>query len=322
MTYFFKNVYINDKFSLLASSEKEPIVKKYTDKFVDSYYLEEKSIELAEGEYQNITITGLLNKNKLTQKDISLLVNSDLQNQILASSLSASKYSVPMLGIYSACASFVEGLIIASNFISNKSQNIVVTVSGHNLVSEKQFRFPIEYGAVRKMVNSFTATGSVSTLVSNKKSNIKIESATIGNVITTDHKDANDMGSCMAPAAAEVINRHLIETNRESNYYDVILTGDLGVYGTEIMKKYYENISKKKLKNVVDAGSIFYKEDTIYAGASGPACLPLILFDYILKQNKYKKILVCATGALHSSVSCNLGEAMPGVAHVISLEVL
>ena len=322
MTYYYKNVYINDKYSLLASNEKEPIVKDYTDKFVDSYYLEEKSVEIAEGEYQKITISGIMAKNKFTQSNVSLLINSDLQNQILASSISGSNYNIPMLGIYSACASFVEGLIIASSFIQNKAQNIIVTTSSHNLVSEKQFRFPIEYGAIRKMVNSFTATGSVSTLVSNKKSKVKIESSTIGNVIQTNHKDANDMGSAMAPAAALVIDRHLRETGRDSNYYDVILTGDLGEYGTKIMKEYYKKISGKKLNNVIDAGSIFYKEENIYAGASGPVCIPLVLFDYILRQKKYKKILVCATGALHSCVSTNLSLPMPGIAHVISLEVL
>lgn len=322
MTYYYKNVYINDKYSLLASKEKEPIVKNYTNEFVEDYYLNEKSVEIAESKYQEITISNIISKNHLKENNISMLINSDLQNQTLASTLSASRFKIPALGIYSACASFVEGLIVASSFIQNKAQNIIVTVSSHNLCSEKQFRFPVEYGAVRKMVNSFTATGSVSTLVSNTKSRLKIESATIGNVVQMSHKDANDMGSAMAPACAEVIHTHLTETQRAANYYDVILTGDLGQYASTIMKEYYKKISGKKLNNVIDAGTIFYKEETIYAGASGPICAPLILFDYILRQKKYKKILVCATGALHSCVSTNLSLPMPGVAHIISLEVL
>jgi len=324
MTYYFKNVFINSKYSLLASKENEPLVKKYTDKFVDDYYLGEKSVELAEAKYQEITINGLMNKTKIKKENIDMIISSDLQNQILASSLSASNFKIPMIGVYSACASFVEGLIIASNFIenNNKSQNIIITTSSHNLVSEKQFRFPVEYGAVRKMVNSFTATGSISALISNNKKGIKVESATIGNVIKTNHKDANDMGSAMAPAAAEVILRHLKDTNRSPEYYDVILTGDLGEYGTLIMKEYFKKISGKELKNIIDAGSIFYKQDTIYAGASGPISGPLILFDHVFKNKKIKKVLFCATGALHSTVSCNLGLPMPGICHVVSLEVL
>ena len=148
-----------------------------------------------------------------------------------------------------------------------------------------------------------------------------MECATIGRIIQTNHKDANDMGSAMAPACAIVLNNHFKETNRKVEYYDLILTGDLGIYGFEIMKEYFEKINGQKINNAIDAGSIFYKDDNIYAGASGPACLPLVLFDYIIPQNKYKKILIVATGSLHSVVSSNLSISIPSIAHAISLEV-
>ena len=321
MTYNYSKVYINDKFSLLTSSRFNPIVRSNVDNFIDDYYLNEKTVELAESKYQSLTIEGVINKSKLSINDISLLINGDLQNQILASSLSSSKFGIPTLGIYSACASFVEGLIIASTFIQNEKQNIIVSTSSHNLVSEKQFRFPVEYGAVRKRVNTCTASGSVSALLSNKKSNIKVESSTIGSIVQTNHKDANDMGSAMAPACAKVIDKHLKEKNRSSDYYDLILTGDLGEYGTNIMKDYFEKINGNSLKNVIDSGSIFYKDENIYAGASGPACIPFVFFDYILPLKKYKKILLVATGSLHSVSSSNLKVPIPAIAHAISLEV-
>ena len=321
MTYNYRNVYINDKYTLLCSDKYNPIVKSNVDNFINDYYLNEKTIELAESKYQSICIQGLLDKSKLSKSDISILINGDLQNQILSSTLSSSNFKIPTLGIYSACASFVEGLIIASSFIEKEKQNIIVTTSSHNLVSEKQFRFPVEYGAVRKRVNTCTATGSVSALLSNKKSNIKVEKATIGFVTQTNHKDANDMGSAMAPSCAEVINKHLKETNRESDYYDLILAGDLGEYGIKIMCDYFEKINGNSLKNVIDSGSIFYKDENIYSGASGPACLPFILFDYILPMKKYKKILIVGTGSLHSVSSCNLKIAIPSISHAISLEV-
>ena len=321
MTYYFDNVYINNKYSYLGNNKYNTIVKDNVDDFVDDYYLNEKTVELAEGKYQENTIKGLLNKSYLTERDVSILISSDLQNQNFASNMAASKYKIPFLGIYSACASFCEGLIIASNFIENNNQNIIVTCSSHNLVSEKQFRFPVEYGAVRKMVNSLTVSGSVSALVSSKESNIKIESATIGNVIYTSHSDSNDMGSAMAPSCAEVLKRHLKDTNRSSDYYDLILTGDLGEYGVQIMKTYFKKISRKTLNNVVDSGSIFYQDKNIYAGGSGPTCLPLVLFDYILPMKKYNKILIIATGSLHSVLSSNLKVPMRSVSHVVSLEV-
>ena len=125
----------------------------------------------------------------------------------------------------------------------------------------------------------------------------------------------------MAPSCAEVLKIHLDNTKRKTNYYDLILTGDLGEYGIKIMKKYYETISKHKLKNIIDSGTIFYREENIYAGASGPACLPLVLFDYILPMKKYKKILIIGTGSLHSVISTNLKIPIPSISHAVSLEV-
>ena len=309
---------INDKISLLASSKYKPIVLNNVDKFIDDYYLGQKTVELAESIFQELTIHELINKNK--DKNISLLISGDLQNQLLCSTLSASFFKKPYLGVYSACASFCEGLIIASLLVSNDN-SIIVTSSSHNLVSEKQFRFPVEYGALRKRVNTCTASGSISVLVSKNKSNIKVESSTIGFVCQTGHKDTNDMGSAMAPSCAEVLIKHLNDTKRDANYYDLILTGDLGIYGVEIMKEYYQKITKNKINNVIDSGSIFYTEENIYAGCSGPACLPLVLFDYILKLKKYKKILIIGTGSLHSVLSSNLKIAIPSISHAISLEV-
>lgn len=319
MTYYFNNVYINNKYSLLASKKFNPIVLKKIDKVKNDYYFNKKTIEEAESEFQFTTVNGVINKSKID--NIDLMISSDLQNQLLASNYNASKFKMPFLGIYSACASFCEGLIIASNFIENNNQNIIVTTSSHNLVSEKQFRFPVEYGAIRKKVNSCTCSGSISTLISNKKSNIKVESATVGNVICTNHNDSNDMGSAMAPSACEVLRRHLTDTKRTLEYYDLILTGDLGMFGSKIMNSYYNKKYKETIYNHIDAGSIFYEEDNIFAGASGPLCLPLVLFDYIIPSKKYKKILLIATGSLHSVLSSNLSLPIPGVSHAVSLEV-
>lgn len=322
MTYYFNNVYLNEKYSLLASNKYKPIVRDNSDKVLDDYYYKEKSIELAESKYQETTIKGVMLKNKKVTDDIDLLINGDLQNQCLASSLSSSKFKIPSVTIYSACASFVEGILIGANIIDNKNNRAIVTVSGHNLVSEKQFRFPVEYGALRKSVNTCTLSGSISVLLSNERSNIRVESGTFGYVTQTNHKDANDMGSAMAPSCAEVIHSHLENTGRSYNYYDLILTGDLGIYGTEIMKKYYKKKYNVLLDNVIDSGSIVYSEDNVYAGGSGPLCLPIVLFDYILELNKYKKILVVGTGSMHSVISSNQKIEMPGVSHSISLEVL
>lgn len=317
MTNYYNDVYIKDKYSLLASKKYSPVVIPNVNKIIEDYYMGEKSIELAESKYQEITIKYLKNK----YKKIDLIISGDLQSQILSSTLASSKFKLPTLGIYSACASFIEGIIIASSIINNNKCNIIVSTSSHNLVSEKQFRFPVEYGAVRKRVNTCTASGSVSAIITNEKSNIKIESSTIGFITQTNHRDANDMGSAMAPSCAEVLNMHLKNTNRSIDYYDLILTGDLGEYGLKIMKRYFKIINGKSLNNVIDSGTIFYKDKNIYAGASGPACLPLVFFDYIIPKKKYKKILLIGTGSMHSVTSTNLKVPIPSISHAIGLEV-
>ncbi len=320
----FNNVYIDNYFTLLTSIEKNPVIKSEVDLLLkNDYFVNKKTTEEGECEYQRIALNGLIEKSKIKEENIDALIGGDLQNQIFASDYNASNYNIPFLGVYSACASFIEGLIIASSLVGrNKFKNVAVVSSSNNLVSEKQFRFPVEYGALRKKVNSFSASGAVSALISNKKSNIKVESATIGRVIDMGHKDTNDMGACMAPAVAETLYDHLILTGRNINYYDVILTGDLGVYGIEYLKEYLNKKYKIKSNNIVDGGIMLYNttKDSSFAGRSGPTCAPLILFTKLIK--KHKKILVLGSGSLHSCMSSNLKKPMVGVSHAVSLEVI
>ena len=321
-TIKFNNVYIDNYFTLLSSDENNPTIKSKVDLSLNNdYFVNKNTFEEGECEYQKIALDGLLEKSKIKLKDVDVLIGGDLQNQLFASNYNASNYDIPFLGIYSACASFIEGLIIGSSLIGkNKFKNALVITSSNNLVSEKQFRFPVEYGALRKRVNSFTVSGAACTLLTSKKTNIKVESASIGKVIDMGHSDTNDMGACMAPAVAETLYDHLMNTGRNPNYYDIILTGDLGIYGLNILKEYMNRKYKIKLKNVYDAGTLIYntKEDSSFSGGSGPVCAPLMLFTEVIK--KYKKILVLGSGSLHSCTSANLKKSMVGISHAISLE--
>ena len=321
MTIKFDNTYIESYYSLIGRNEHDITIK--ADEMINSYYTDQKSVEHSESNFQVRTIKGLLKKSRLKEENIDLVVASDLQNQLFASSFAMRKFDIPFIGHYSACASFTGGILIASNMLENmKMKNVIVTVSAHNLVSEKQFRFPIEYGVIRKSVNTFTATGSVSALITHNKSNIKVESATIGTVVDIGYKDANNFGACMAPSAAKTIYEHLKDTKRKSTYYDLILTGDLGVYGVEILKEYMHKQYKLTIKNIVDAGMLLFKDSgKSIAGGSGPICLPLILFNKIIKE-KYKKILIVGTGSLHSKISSNFNESIPSISHAVSLEVI
>lgn len=319
----YKNVYLNDYYTIVGPLEKESKLKKY-DIALDDYYYKENTFEMAEIKMQNVVIDNILNKNKLKNSDIDLLVGGDLTNQISVTNYSAKCFNFPFLGLYSACATFPESLIVGANFLDNVNYKKVITVtSSHNLTAEKQFRYPIEYGAPKPHTATFTATGSVSTLLSKLSGNIKIESATIGTPIDMGISDANNLGAVMAPAAASTLCTHLDDLKRNPDYYDLILTGDLGCVGGDIFKEYLKRKSKIKLKNHLDAGcELFLSSQDTYAGGSGPVCLPLVLFDRIIPSEKYKKILIIGTGALHSSTLVNQKKSIPAIAHAVSLEVL
>ena len=319
----YKNIYLTDYVTLGGPLERESHLKNF-DFVMDDYYYGEKTFEQAEIKMQGDVIDKILEKNALKNSDVSLLVGGDLNNQIAITSYNAKNYNFPFLGVYSACATFVESLIVASNFVNSLGYRKILTItSSHNLTAEKQFRYPIEYGAPRPHTATFTTTGAVATLVSKKESKIKIESSTIGTPVDMGISDANHMGAVMAPAAASTLMMHLQELNRSADYYDLILTGDLGCVGKKILEDYLETNHNIKLKKYLDAGcELFLDSQETYAGGSGPACLPLVLFNKILTTKKYKKILIIATGALHSVALVNQAKPIPAIAHALSLEVL
>lgn len=327
MTFKYNNVYINNYATVAGINEKKGPLGKYFDKTYDDFYVGMKTWEQAEEAMINECVDILLKKINKEKNDIDLFISGDLLNQIVPSNYAASKLKTPYLGIYNACATSVEGLIIASNFIENKQiKNAMVSVSSHNNGAEKQFRYPVEYGGVKPKTTTFTTTGAAISYLSNV-GDIKVESATIGRVIDMNQKDVFNMGAVMSPACADTIYRHLIDTKRDISYYDLVLSGDLGIYGKDILREYMNKEYGINLKNYDDTACMIYdinKQD-VYAGGSGPACAPLVLYSYIfklMKEKKIKKVLMVATGSLHSVATVNEHMTIPSIAHAISLEVM
>jgi len=330
MTTKYNNVYIDDTYTICGNYENDGPLSKYFDKKHEKdLYFGEKSWEKAEVHLLKEVNKNLIKKAKLKEDDIDLLISGDLQNQIAASDYMARDLNIPFMGIFEACATIGEGLIIGSNFIEGKmAKKIIVSTSSHNMVAEKQFRNPTEYGAPKPKTATFTVTGAASVLLSNKKSKVRIESSTIGKVVDFGITDVNNMGAVMAPAAGDVIYNHLKDTKRNSDYYDLILTGDLGVYGKEILKDYMMTSYNIDLdENYNDCGTMIYdiENQPVFAGASGPACSGLTVFGYIYKEmlkGKYKKVLVVPTGAVFSPTFTFQKESIPSMANAISLEVV
>lgn len=328
MTFKYNNVYINEVSTITGPKEGEGPLSKFFDKSYSEYYMGSDTWEQAEVKMNTENIDLLLNKCNRSKKDVDIFISGDLLNQIVASSYAASTLNIPYMGIYSACATSTEGIIIASNMIEGGLiNNSVVNVSSHNNASEKQFRYPVEYGGPKPVTQTFTVTGSASALISNKKSNIKVESATLGKCIDSGVKNVFDMGSVMAIAAADTIDKHLKDTKREIGYYDLILTGDLGMYGKNLLKDVLKDEYGYDTKNVDDSACMIYdiNKQSVYAGGSGPACIALVTYSYILnlmRQGKLNRVLMVATGALMNPTMVNQKLSIPSIAHAVSLEVI
>ena len=326
MNIKFNNVYIED-----VSTVAGPFVingpLKFDDIFID-FYDGEDTFEKCEIKQLDKSINVLLNKTKKQDKDISFAIGADLMNQITISNYVFEKYNIPFLGVYNACASFAEEVLIASSIIDkSKNKNAIITTSSHNMTAERQYRNPVEYGSFKPKTTTFTVTGAASMLLTSNKTNIKVESATIGKVIDMGIDDVYDMGSVMTPSAAYTLNKHLKETKTKVSDYDLILTGDLGKYGKDLFKEYVKEEYNIILSDNYDdtATMIYDYSDEVYAGGSGPACMPLVVYSDIipkLKNKEIKKVLLIATGALMSPTTINQKMSIPSVSHAICLEAI
>ena len=328
MTFYYYNVYLNNVATIAGPYEKKGPFFKYYDKCYDNMHFNMPTFEQAESKIIVESVDMLLQKIKKTKDKIDIHISGDLLNQIVATNYASKEIGIPLIGIYSACSTSVLGLILASNMIEAKQiKNSIVSVSSHNNSSEKQFRQPIEYGGPKKVTSTFTTTGAASAYLSSKQEGVKVESATIGRVCDLGITDVNNMGAVMAPAAAKTLYEHLMNTKREVNYYDLILTGDLGIYGKKIFKEYLELEYNIYLNNYDDSACMIYdlKNQNVYAGGSGPACLPLVFYSYYfpkMKKGEIKNILLLATGALFSTTMVNQKTSIPAICHAISLEVI
>ena len=328
MTFKYNNVYINETSTVAGPYEARGPFSKLYDKSYKDLYFNEKTWEQAETKAIKESVDILLKKIKKKNRDIDVHIGGDLLNQIVATNYSSAKIGIPLIGIYSACATSTLSLMLASNMIeANQIKNAIITSSSHNNGAEKQYRNPVEYGGPKKEYATFTTTGCASCYLSNEKSNIKVESATLGTVVDMGITDVSNMGAVMAPAAAKVINDHLKDTNRKIEYYDLILTGDLGVVGKMILKDYMKQEYNITLKNYDDSACMIFDIDKepVYMGGSGVACLPLVTYTHILnkmKKGELKKVLLVATGALMNPTMCNQHLSIPSIAHAISLEAV
>lgn len=330
MTIKFDNVYLKEVATVACKDEKEGSFGKLYDKTYDDYYIGCDTFEQAEIKMIKESVSGAVNKAKLSFDKIDAIIGADLLNQITPNAYASLEFNRPFMGVYNACASMCEEYVIASSLLQNNEiNNVLLNVSSHNMTAERQFRNPVEYGCPKPKRATFTVTGSASAILTKEKTSIKVSSVSIGTTTDLGVTDVYDMGSVMAPSAARTIFEHLNDTNTKVDDYDLILTGDLGVYGKDILKEYMKEVYDIDLKNKhEDSACIIFdrqKQTQVKAGGSGPACLALVTYTDIInkmKQGKLNKVLLVATGALMSPTMNNQKLSIPSISHAVCLEAI
>ena len=331
-TMFFKTpVEVSETATIVGPKEGEGPLGKYFHHILKDDLFKQKSHETAEYKMHEAVIQQLLNRSKLSASDISCVFAGDLLDEIVGSSLALREHDIPFMGVYNACASIGEALILGAAMLeAGLMDKTVCSTTSHFSTAERQYRFPLELGSQRTPLSQWTVTAGAAILLTRGENSVapnpKITCATVGRVIDFGIDDANDMGAAMAPAALSTITAHLADTGREASYYDLILTGDLGHAGSRLLTKLAGDKGIRLEENYSDCGILIYNREAqkVGQGGSGACCGNAVFSAYIYKlmrEGKYKKVLFVPTGALLSKTSSLQGESIPGIAHAVALEM-
>ena len=311
--------------SIAGKKEIEgPLSHTFDIKCRNSYF-GQNTWEQAEKHMQQLVLKKLITKAGLSQSDIGIVFSGDLLNQCIGSSFSLRNTDIPHLGLYGACSTMAEGLLMASMAVGGSfSDNVVAMTSSHFASSERQYRFPLGYGGQRTPTSQWTVTGSGAALVCSHGSGPKITACTIGTVTDFGIKDANNMGAAMAPAAYRTIRAHLDDLQCDPEDFDLIVTGDLGQTGKELLIELARKDGISLGGKITDCGTLIFDNLTqdVHSGGSGCGCSAVTLCGYLLEQlncGKLKRILFCGTGALLSPTSTQQGLSIPGVSHAVCI---
>lgn len=316
--------------STVGPKEGEGPLGDFFDTILPDSLCGEDSWEKAESKIVKDTFMKALDKAKLSQENIDYVISGDLLNQNSGSNFAIRDFDIPFLGIFGACSTIGEGMSLGALLIDGGfAENILVGASSHFCASEKQFRFPLELGTQRAPTSTWTVTGQGSLILSNNTDGNfpRITAITTGKVIDMGITDVNNMGAAMAPAAFDTLNAHFLDLSIGPEYYDLIITGDLGYVGHDLVLKMFSEKNMDISKNYSDCGMLIFDKDTqdTNSGGSGCACSAVTFAGYFykkLQEHQLNKILFMPTGAFMNQTSAQQGETIPGIAHAIAIENL
>ncbi len=323
---FSQDICIKSSAGVAGHKEGEGPLASYFDRLYKDDLLGQKSWEKAESRLQTDVSSLALQKAGYNTTDIDVILAGDLLNQCISSTFGLRSLGIPYLGQYGACSTMAQGIATASFLLeSGGFERAMAVTSSHFCSAERQFRLPIEYGGQRTPTAQWTVTGAGAAILEKGKGICQVKAVTVGRIIDYKIKDANNMGAAMAPAAADTLVRFFGDTGKRPTDFSLILTGDLGYIGSELLIKIMqeEGIDISSVHN--DCGKLIFDRERqdVHAGGSGCGCCGSVFCSYIMEQFRQKKLndmLFIATGALMSPTSAQQGESIPSIAHLIQLK--
>lgn len=301
-----------------------PLARTFDAVFQDTT-LGEKTWEKAQSTLQREAFTRALDKAGFTPSQLQFIFSGDLLNQCIASTFGLREFGVPYLGQFGACSTMAQTLALASIFVDSGAADVCCALtSSHFCSTERQFRFPLEYGGQRTPSSQWTATAAGAAIVGMGGSGVRISEVCIGRIVDLGITDTNNMGAAMAPSAADTLQNFFKDTNTSPTDYDLILTGDLSAVGAELLRKLLQKQGIELGDRYDDCGLMLYDRQSqdVHAGGSGCGCSAAVLCGYILsrmEEQALRDVLFVGTGAMMSPTSSQQGESIPGIAHLVHL---
>ncbi len=322
----FPNCFLAQTASTVGKKEMQGPMNRWFDESEQDEYFGKDTFEQAESEMVKRNLQLLFRKANCKEDEIGAILGGDLVNQCTGTSFGINGQEIPFLGLYGACSTIAEGLLIGSALVSGGFlPSVAAIASSHFCTAERQYRFPPEYGSQRTPTSQNTVTGAGAFLLSSENTGIRVADGVIGKIVDGGITDANNMGAAMAPAAADTILRYFDHSGRSLSDFDAIITGDLGREGLELTDELLQKCGLDIAPKHFDCGVLIYdaQKQDMHAGGSGCGCLATVLGGYFFKrmrQGELKRVLAIGTGALLSANSALQKLSIPSVAHAVCIE--
>ena len=313
--------------SIAGRKEGEGPLKRSFDYICRDAWFGEKSWEKAESAMLKKCFSTACEKAGIPPAELDCILSGDLLNQCAGSAYALRDTGVPCLGLYGACSTMAEALCLAALLIDGgAAEKVAALTSSHFCSAERQFRYPLEYGSVRTPSSQWTVTGAGAFILARGADAPYITRVTIGRILDAGITDTSNMGAAMAPAACDTLSAHFEDTGRGPDYYDAVITGDLGITGSALLKELMSAEGINLSAAHMDCGAVIYDAERqgVCSGGSGCGCSASVMAGYVLdnmRSGVWKRVLFAATGALMSPTVSQQGESIPGICHAMALEM-